>query len=281
MAIRRALALEAVAGPRRPAGARADGDRAGHPLRRHRQHGAGDPRHLGAARPRSAPLHADGVRRRGPLHAARLACELDMRRVLVPRQSRHPLRHGPAAHRPARRLRRDSAAAASETARRRRWPRHSPHLAAQAERWFEQEGIAPDDRRLTRTVDMRYHGQNYELGVALTDGAAIRPAAASRALCRGASPALRFRRRRRSGRDRHLAAGGQRRGAEGGAQGHPEAGPDATGAIARASRGLAAGGRRLRRRRRSTPASGCGRATASPGPRSSSRWTPPRWCRPA
>jgi N-methylhydantoinase A len=45
-------------------------------------------------------------------------------------------------------------------------------LAAQAERWFEQEGIAPDERKLTHTVDMRYHGQNYELGIAY-DGATM------------------------------------------------------------------------------------------------------------
>ena len=41
-----------------------DGNRAGHPLGRDRQHGARDPRDLRAARPRSARLHADGVRRR-------------------------------------------------------------------------------------------------------------------------------------------------------------------------------------------------------------------------
>ena len=32
-----------------------------------------------------------------------------------------------------------------------------------AQDWFEHEGIAPAQRRLTRTVDMRYAGQNYEL----------------------------------------------------------------------------------------------------------------------
>ena len=42
--------------------------------------------------------------------------------------------------------------------------------AQRAERWFGQEGIAAADRRLTRTVDMRYEGQNYELAVALPDG---------------------------------------------------------------------------------------------------------------
>src|SRR4029078_4507292 len=42
-------------------------------------------------------------------------------------------------------------------------------LGAQAERWFEQEGIALAERRLTRTVDMRYHSQNYELGISVPD----------------------------------------------------------------------------------------------------------------
>ena len=82
-----------------------DGDGAGHPVGRHRQHGARDPRHFRAARPRSARLHADGVRRR----------RAPARRAARPRarhgpragagQSRHPVRHGPAADRPARRLR--------------------------------------------------------------------------------------------------------------------------------------------------------------------------------
>jgi N-methylhydantoinase A len=43
-------------------------------------------------------------------------------------------------------------------------------LTARAERWFEHEAIAPAERRLARTVDMRYHGQNYELSVAVPDG---------------------------------------------------------------------------------------------------------------
>ena len=37
-------------------------------------------------------------------------------------------------------------------------------------RWFEEEGIALRDRQITRTVDMRYAGQNYELAVPLPDG---------------------------------------------------------------------------------------------------------------
>jgi N-methylhydantoinase A len=44
-------------------------------------------------------------------------------------------------------------------------------LAERAGRWFEHEGIASANRRITRTVDMRYHGQNYELSVSVPDGA--------------------------------------------------------------------------------------------------------------
>jgi N-methylhydantoinase A len=43
-------------------------------------------------------------------------------------------------------------------------------LRAQAGAWFAEEHIAPDAQRITRTVDMRYAGQNYELPVAVPDG---------------------------------------------------------------------------------------------------------------
>jgi N-methylhydantoinase A len=43
-------------------------------------------------------------------------------------------------------------------------------LRVQAEAWFDAEGIPSAARRITRTVDMRYAGQNYELPVPLPDG---------------------------------------------------------------------------------------------------------------
>src|SRR3546814_15119306 len=43
-------------------------------------------------------------------------------------------------------------------------------LAARAEAWFAEERIAPVERRIVRTVDMRYAGQNYELPVTVPDG---------------------------------------------------------------------------------------------------------------
>jgi N-methylhydantoinase A len=43
-------------------------------------------------------------------------------------------------------------------------------LDAQAEGWLATEHVAPEARRITRTVDMRYAGQNYELAVPLPAG---------------------------------------------------------------------------------------------------------------
>jgi N-methylhydantoinase A len=40
-------------------------------------------------------------------------------------------------------------------------------LRDEALRWCEIEGIAPADRRLVATLDMRYVGQNFELPVPL------------------------------------------------------------------------------------------------------------------
>ena len=105
----------------------------------------------------------------GPLHAARLAKELDIKRILVPRNPGILCAMGLLLTD----LRADFATTrllplepevvgeidAAFTA-----------LNAQAEDWFAHEEIAADARRLTRTVDMRYMGQNYELAVPLPEG---------------------------------------------------------------------------------------------------------------
>jgi N-methylhydantoinase A len=105
----------------------------------------------------------------GPLHAARLARELDIARVLVPRSPGILCAMGLLLTD----LRADFATThlltLADTAR----PEIEgafAALAARAERWFEEEGIAPQDRRIKRTVDMRYAGQNYELSVPLPNG---------------------------------------------------------------------------------------------------------------
>lgn len=105
----------------------------------------------------------------GPLHAARLARELEIRRVLVPRNPGilcamglllTDLRADFAATRltPLGKEALAPMRVAFET------------LATQAAAWFDLEGIPNEARRVTRTVDMRYAGQNYELPVALPDG---------------------------------------------------------------------------------------------------------------
>ena len=104
----------------------------------------------------------------GPLHAARLARELDIARVLVPRNPGifcalglllTDLRADFAATRLTTLA--PGAAAVMEDA--------FAGLRGQAEAWFAAEGIS--ERQVARTVDMRYAGQNYELAVALADGA--------------------------------------------------------------------------------------------------------------
>jgi N-methylhydantoinase A len=105
----------------------------------------------------------------GPLHAARLAKELEIRRVLVPRNpgilcAMGLLLTDLRADFATTRLTPlgDGALAPMEAA--------FTALAAQAEAWFGQEGIGPGERMVKRTVDMRYAGQNYELPIALPEG---------------------------------------------------------------------------------------------------------------
>ncbi|MFD2252545.1 N-methylhydantoinase A [Pseudochelatococcus lubricantis] len=105
----------------------------------------------------------------GPVHAARLARELGMKRILIPRTPgvlcalgllMTDLRTDFSA---TQMIRHDDATPASvgET---------YAALAAQADAWFAQEGIAPEARRIERSVDVRYAGQNYEIPVTLPEG---------------------------------------------------------------------------------------------------------------
>jgi N-methylhydantoinase A len=124
----------------------------------------------------------------GPLHAARLARELDIARVLVPRTPGILCAMGLLLTD----LRADFATTRLLTLTDAMGPdieQAFAALAAQAEAWFEQEGIAPRDRRVIRTVDMRYAGQNYELSVHLPDGAVT--AASLTALAEGFAAAHR------------------------------------------------------------------------------------------
>jgi N-methylhydantoinase A len=110
----------------------------------------------------------------GPLHAARLAKELEIGRVLVPANpgilcAMGLLLTDLRADFAVTRLLAASEASTADVAE------GFATLGVRAGRWFEHEAIARDDRRIARTVDMRYHGQNYELSVAVPEGA-ITPA---------------------------------------------------------------------------------------------------------
>ena len=100
----------------------------------------------------------------------------------------------------------------------------------------------------TRTVDMRYHGQNYELSVAVPDGRSPRRACRRwRRACRRAPPALWLRGRRRSGADRHPARRGDRRRRQGRAPGASRSRTGRGRRHRRAPSGVAGGGGRRRR----------------------------------
>jgi N-methylhydantoinase A len=104
----------------------------------------------------------------GPLHAARLARELEIPRVLVPRHPGILCALGL--------LLSDLKTNHAQT----RLTRITPEaigpmqeifatLEARAAAWFDREGIGAGARTLRRTVDMRYAGQNYELPVPWPD----------------------------------------------------------------------------------------------------------------
>ncbi|HEX3993270.1 MAG TPA: hydantoinase/oxoprolinase family protein [Acetobacteraceae bacterium] len=105
----------------------------------------------------------------GPLHAARLAQELDIGRVLVPRNPGVLCAMGLLLTD----LRADFAVTKLQKLEQAALPDMTQafrSLAGRARSWFESEGIAAENQRTNRTVDMRYSGQNYELSVQLPDG---------------------------------------------------------------------------------------------------------------
>jgi N-methylhydantoinase A len=117
--------------------------------------------------PRDYTLVASGGA--GPLHAARLARELDIKRILIPRNPGILCAMGL--------LLTDLRADFAVTRLRTMKPDVLPDMTdafrtldARAATWFEDERIATGNRRMARTVDMRYAGQNYELAVPLPDG---------------------------------------------------------------------------------------------------------------
>ncbi|QEL22167.1 hydantoinase/oxoprolinase family protein [Bosea sp. F3-2] len=105
----------------------------------------------------------------GPLHAARLARDLDMKRIVVPRNPGIGCALGLLltdlrANFATTRLAKLSNALIPDMAD------IFTALQEQAEHWFAEEGVASGDRRLKRTADLRYHGQNYELAIDVPEG---------------------------------------------------------------------------------------------------------------
>lgn len=105
----------------------------------------------------------------GPLHAARLARELDMKRIVVPRNPGI----GCALGLLLTDLRANFATTRLATLSEALLPDMAEIfvvLQDQADHWFAEEGVTSADRRLKRTADLRYHGQNYELAIDVPDG---------------------------------------------------------------------------------------------------------------
>jgi N-methylhydantoinase A len=105
----------------------------------------------------------------GPLHAGRLARELEIPRVLVPRNPGilcalglllSDLKTNYALTR-LMPLDETSVSRIAETFEELEW---------RARAWFDHEAIAPGARALRRTVDVRYAGQNYELSILVPEG---------------------------------------------------------------------------------------------------------------
>lgn len=104
----------------------------------------------------------------GPVHAGRLARELGMRRILVPRNPGilcalglllTDLRHDLSV------TRRLPVETASTPAIR----EAMTTLRRDADAWFAKENVAENRQRLVASADMRYAGQNYELNVPVPD----------------------------------------------------------------------------------------------------------------
>lgn len=104
----------------------------------------------------------------GPLHAVRLAQELGMARVIVPRNPGILCAMGLLLTD----LRADFASTCLvplETSSLSQISTAMTEVETQAEAWFEDEEIPSGHRRTVRRIDMRYEGQNHELPISVPD----------------------------------------------------------------------------------------------------------------
>ena len=105
----------------------------------------------------------------GPLHSSRLAAELGMQSTLIP--------HNPGAMSAVGMLMTDLRADYTRTVR---VPLKEEYLvtyidafealSAEADMWFAEEKLPESKRRLHKVLDVRYVGQNYELGIDVPEG---------------------------------------------------------------------------------------------------------------
>lgn len=105
----------------------------------------------------------------GPLHSSRLAVELGMKRTLIP--------HRPGAMSAMGMLMTDLRSDYTRTVR---VPLQEAHmdvyistfkaLQAEAESWFSEEKLPLVKRHIHRVLDVRYVGQNYEIGIDVPEG---------------------------------------------------------------------------------------------------------------
>ncbi|WBX84167.1 hydantoinase/oxoprolinase family protein [Sphingosinicella microcystinivorans] len=105
----------------------------------------------------------------GPLHAARLARELGMTRVIIPPTPGTLCALGLLMTD----LRTDFSLTDVQTLEDQALPRIAKRISVlldQATDWFEREAVASASRRIRHSIDMRHVGQNYELSVPLPDG---------------------------------------------------------------------------------------------------------------
>ena len=104
----------------------------------------------------------------GPLHAGRLARELDIRRIIIPPSPGVMCAYGLMVTD----LRTDlsfTKIVDFDATNQTELNDAVEHLNSEATRWFTAEKIPEGQRALRITLDMRYAGQNYELGINLAD----------------------------------------------------------------------------------------------------------------
>ena len=102
----------------------------------------------------------------GPVHANRLAAEMEMPTTIIPPESRYHIGAGVAGHRPEARVYDHSDPAAGPARPWPPWKRTYRRLEAQGRETLDREGVAVEGHfACLWQADLRYVGQSYELSV--------------------------------------------------------------------------------------------------------------------